>query len=81
MEGNELIQYGFKRVVEVLEKMEKHLEQIEQNTYTASSEAIKQTILLEKIENAAVICQFNSSGLMRDVRKMSMDADGGQKKE
>lgn len=81
MQGDELIAYGFKRILEELEKNRKILEQIEQNTFTASGEAIKQTLLLEKIENAAVICQCNTSGLMRDVRKMSMDADGGQKTE
>lgn len=81
MQGDELIAYGFKRIIEELEKNRKILEQIEQNTFTASGEAIKQTLLLEKIENAAVICQYNTSGLMNYVRKMSMDADGGQEKE
>ncbi|GEM_PF-6164597 len=88
MHGDELISYGFKRIVEELKriveeliKIRKVFEKIEQNTFTASGEAIKQTALLEKIENAAVICQCNTSGLMNDIRKMSMDTDGGLEKE
>ena len=84
LKGDELILYGFKRIIEDIGKLNDRLDQlekIEQNTYTSSSEAIKQTLLLEKIENSAAICMFNSSGLMNDVRKMSMRTDGGQKKE
>lgn len=79
MQGDELIAYGFKRILEELVKIEGLLERIEQNTYTTAGETLKAVNLLEKIENASVITQYNSSGIMMNIRKRS--ADGGLEKE
>ena len=58
MNGDELITYGFKRIIEELEKIEKLLEKIEHNTLVASGETIRSNGIAEKIENAAVITQM-----------------------
>lgn len=79
MQGDELIAYGFKRILEELVKIEGLLERIEQNSYVTSGQALQSEALLEKIENAAVITQFNTSGIMRDIRKKK-DDDGGMEK-
>lgn len=79
MQGDELIAYGFKRILEELVKIEGLLERIEQNSYVTSGQALQSEALLEKIENAAVITQFNTSGIMRDIRKKK-DDDGGLEK-
>lgn len=51
MTGDELITYGFKRIIEELEKIEKLLEKIEHNTLTNSGEVIQVNGYLKEIDN------------------------------
>lgn len=60
MSGDELITYGFKRIIEELEKIEKLLEKIEQNTFTASGEAIETKDLAAKINNSDFITMMEA---------------------
>lgn len=51
MSGDELITYGFKRIIEELEKIEKLLEKIEHNTLANSGEVIRVNGYLKEIDN------------------------------
>lgn len=51
MTGDELITYGFKRIIEELEKIEKLLEKIEHNTLANSGEVIRVNGYLKEIDN------------------------------
>lgn len=51
MTQEELITYGFKRIIEELEKIEKLLEKIEHNTLANSGEVIRVNGYLKEIDN------------------------------
>ena len=60
MTQEELITYGVKRVIEELQKIEGHLAKIEQNTFTASGEAIETKDLAAKINNSGFITMMEA---------------------
>lgn len=77
MTQEELITYGFKRVIEELQKIQELLEKINTNTLATTGEVIKANECLEKIENSSFLTQMAAL----EIKKLVKDADdGGEKK-
>ena len=70
LKGDELITYGFKKVVELLEK-------IEHNTYTASVTLARIEAKLANLNDAVVITETAALEIQRRIVKEQ--ANGGQK--
>ena len=77
MTQEKLIEYGFKRVIEELQKVQELLEKINTNTLATTGEAIKMNECLGKIENSSFLTQMAAL----EIKKLVKEADdGGEKK-
>ena len=77
MSGDELITYGFKRIIEELQKIEALLEKINTNTLAGTGEMIKANECLGKIENSNFLTQMAALEIKKIVKESD---DGGEKK-
>lgn len=71
MQGDELITYGFKRVVELLGK-------IENNTYVASKTLLEIEARLARIENAVTVTETAALEIQRNTLKGRKNGGQGQ---
>lgn len=78
MTTDELITYGFKKVLEEMQKQTKVLERIEANTLSMNGEAIDAVKYLKQIDNASTIMQF--SVLAMDHMMKEANNGGSEKK-
>ena len=77
MTQEKLIEYGFKRVIEELQKVQELLEKINTNTLATTGEAIKANESLAEIENSNYLTQMAAL----EIKKLVKEADdGGEKK-
>ena len=77
MSGDELITYGFKRIIEELQKIEALLEKINTNTLAGTGEMIKANECLGNIENSNFLTQMAALEINKIVKESD---DGGEKK-
>ena len=77
MTQEELITYGFKRVIEELQKVEALLEKINTNTLAGTGEMIKANECLGNIENSNFLTQMAALEINKIVKESD---DGGEKK-
>ena len=77
MTQEELITYGFKRVIEELQKIQETLEKINPNTLATTGEMIKANECLGKIENSSFLTQMAALEIKKIVKESD---DGGEKK-
>lgn len=77
MTQEELITYGFKRIIEELQKIEALLEKINTNTLAGTGEAIKANECLGNIENSNFLTQMAALEINKIVKESD---DGGEKK-
>lgn len=77
MTQEELITYGFKRVIEELQKIQETLEKINTNTLATTGEMIKANECLGNIENSNFLTQMAALEINKIVKESD---DGGKKK-
>lgn len=77
MTQEELITYGFKRVIEELQKIEALLEKINTNTLAGTGEAVNANGYLEEIKNSSFLTQMAALEINKIVKESD---DGGEKK-
>lgn len=77
MTQEELITYGFKRVIEELQKIQETLEKINTNTLSGTGEVIKANEFLKNIENSSFLTQMAAL----DINKIVKESDDGGKKK
>lgn len=77
MSGDELITFGFKRIIEELQKIEALLEKINTNTLAGTGEMIKANECLGNIENSNFLTQMAALEINKIVKESD---DGGEKK-
>lgn len=77
MTQEELITYGFKRVIEELQKIHETLEKINTNTLAGTGEVIKANEFLKNIENSSFLTQMAALEIKKIVKESD---DGGKKK-
>ena len=77
MTQEELITYGFKRVIEELQKVEALLEKINTNTLAGTGEMIKANECLGNLENSNFLTQMAALEINKIVKASD---DGGEKK-
>ena len=77
MTQEELITYGFKRVIEELQKVEALLEKINTNTLAGTGEMIKANECLGNLENSNFLTQMAALEINKIVKESD---DGGEKK-
>ncbi|MBQ6220985.1 MAG: hypothetical protein IJJ44_00015 [Solobacterium sp.] len=84
MTGDELIQYGFKRIIEELQKIQKQrkeelelLRKIEQNTFTLSGEILNTNKSISDIYAMNTITEIAVMEIQRKITKESR-SDGGE---
>ena len=71
LKGDELITYGFKKVVELLEK-------IENNTYVASKTLLEIEGRLARIENAVTVTETAALEIQRNTKGRKNGGQGQQ---
>ncbi len=77
MTQEELITYGFKRIIEELQKIEALLEKINTNTLAGTGEAVKANGYLDEIKNSSFLTQMTALEIKKIVKESD---DGGEKK-
>ena len=77
MTQEELITYGFKRVIEELQNIEALLEKINTNTLAGTGEAVKVNGYLDEIKNSSFLTQMAALEIQKIVKESD---DGGEKK-
>lgn len=77
MTQEELITYGFKRVIEELQNIEALLEKISTNTLAGTGEAVKANGYLDEIKNSSFLTQMTALEIKKIVKESD---DGGEKK-
>ena len=77
MSGDELITFGFKRIIEELQKIEALLEKINTNTLAGTGEAVKANGYLDEIKNSSFLTQMAALEIKKIVKESD---DGGEKK-
>ena len=77
MTQEELITYGFKRVIEELQNNEALLEKINTNTLAGTGEAVKANGYLDEIKNSSFLTQMAALEIKKIVKESD---DGGEKK-